>query len=956
MTQSTQRKKSSSTRSNTKTSSKSVGGKTSRTGTPAKVPRRREIMAAVSFILAAFTFISYFNADGAFIGLFTGLARGLVGRGFFYLAPALLLCAIILTFHRGRPVVFRALSSLLLCVLAGALTHLFSRPAGYSFEVSFARFPVLWQSGLDLVSGGALSGSLADLLGWAFGRAGAGVLLIVATVFFLLAALNRSISSVVEVIKNRPRIEYVPEPEPENMPESRQTVVQIRAPLPRRKKAIDIPIDPTDVADADIPRIAEKPKRDSLFNNAPRVRTPDQLISEYVPEEPGVASLKPESGGVSSADNADSEIMSDEAVINIDNSHAEQPEADEDLPLDIPFMERRRVQNAGKQSTVRELESDVFKLDPNGDGVDGGENPDETAQNSHAYTPSHDNAQTEPQRSTNAAATTQSVEQAASTRQSDTAPKPGANQSNQADKNETKIESELLQPFSQHPDSTYKFPPIDLLEKGKGNVSTDDSEVRLNSERLESAFKSFGVNVIISNATRGPSVTRYEATLEAGIKLSKLTNLADDIALTLGTSGVRIAVVPNMAKTVGIEVPNKTISTVYLRDIIESHNFRSAKSKLTFAIGTNISGESIVGNVSKMPHMLVAGTTGSGKSVCLNSIILSILYKASPEDVRFVMIDPKMVEFKIYNEIPHMHVPVVTDCKKASGALQWAVFEMEKRYKLFSETSARELDGYNVIAKDDETREVLPRVVVVIDELADLMMTAAKEVEESICRVAQKGRAAGMHLIIATQSPRADVITGLMKANIPSRIAMKVSSALESRIILDAGGNADKLVGNGDMLFAPIGADKPMRVQGTWVSDEEREAVVEFLKSGGETHYSEEVMEEIEKAAAEKGTGEKAKEESDASDHDELLPQAVDVIFETNQASVSMLQRKLKLGYSRAARIVDQMESMGILGPFEGSKPRQLLITKEQWRQMQYIEGTAPEELLPEPTPAPEEE
>jgi len=309
------------------------------------------------------------------------------------------------------------------------------------------------------------------------------------------------------------------------------------------------------------------------------------------------------------------------------------------------------------------------------------------------------------------------------------------------------------------------------------------------------------------------------------------------------------------------------------------------------------------------------------------------------------MIDPKMVEFKVYNNIPHLLVPVVTDVKKAAGALQWATYEMMKRYTLFAETSARDIEGYNQIArKSKDEREPLPQIIVVIDELADLMMTAAKEVEESVCRVAQMGRAAGIHLIIATQSPRADVITGLMKANIPSRIAFKVSSALESRIILDPGSNADKLVGHGDMLYAPTGSAKPMRLQGTWVSDKEREKVIGYIEKSGETQYSEEVMGEIEKAAVDKSSGAQPSGESNGSDYDELLPQAVDVIFETGQASVSMLQRRLKLGYSRAARIVDQMEEMGVVGPFEGSKPRNVLITKDQWRQMQYINGTAPED------------
>jgi S-DNA-T family DNA segregation ATPase FtsK/SpoIIIE len=508
-----------------------------------------------------------------------------------------------------------------------------------------------------------------------------------------------------------------------------------------------------------------------------------------------------------------------------------------------------------------------------------------------------------------------------------------------------------ITPLPIDPDAAYVFPPLDLLSRGDPQTRAGENEVRQNIERLEAAFQSFGVSVNISNATRGPSVTRYEAGLDPGVKLNRLTSLADDIALSLGTSGVRIAAMPNRISTVGIEVPNKNISKVHLRDVIESQEFTGARSKLTFAIGKDISGESIVGDIPKLPHMLVAGTTGSGKSVCLNSIILSILYKATPEDVRFIMVDPKMVEFKVYNDIPHLLVPVVTDVKKAAGALQWATFEMMKRYSLFAETNARDISGYNQVArKAKEEREPLPQIIVVIDELADLMMMAAKEVEESVCRVAQMGRAAGIHLIIATQSPRANVITGLMKANIPSRIAFKVASALESSIILDPGQNADKLVGNGDMLYSPTGSGKPMRLQGTWVSDREREKVIEYIKKSGETKYSEEVMGEIEKAAAERSGGDKSSADSNDGDYDELLPQAVDVILETGQASVSMLQRRLKLGYSRAARIVDQMEEMGIVGPFEGSKPRALLIDKNQWLQMQHIHGTAPLEKLEDDT------
>ena len=367
---------------------------------------------------------------------------------------------------------------------------------------------------------------------------------------------------------------------------------------------------------------------------------------------------------------------------------------------------------------------------------------------------------------------------------------------------------------------------------------------------------------------------------------------------------------------------------VFLRDILDSNAFRTAKSKVSFAVGKDIGGNCIIGNISKLPHMLIAGTTGSGKSVFMNSLILSLLYKSTPEEVRLIMIDPKMVEFGIYNGIPHLYIPVVTDPKKAAGALQWAVVEMLKRYRLFSEAQVRDLASYNAIQRSDPDGETLPQVIIVIDELADLMLCAAKEVEESICRVAQMGRAAGMHLVIATQRPSSDVITGLMKANIPSRVALSVSSGLDSRIILDMQG-AEKLIGNGDMLYAPITLNKPLRVQGAFVSDEEREEVIKFIKQNSEAQYSDDIIAQIEKAAI-KEEGKASKDDAPADkfgDYDELLPQAVDVILETNQASVSLLQRRLKLGYSRAARLVDQMEEIGVVGLFQGSKPREILIT-----------------------------
>ena len=503
----------------------------------------------------------------------------------------------------------------------------------------------------------------------------------------------------------------------------------------------------------------------------------------------------------------------------------------------------------------------------------------------------------------------------------------------------------------------YQYPPITLLkESGVTNAAEAGAELRNNSRRLAQTLTSFGVDAQPGDVVRGPSVTRYEFTLSQGVKLSKITNLQDDIALALGASGVRIAPIPDKISVVGIEVPNKLVSPVAIRTVLESREFTQHPSTTAFAVGKDISGRNIIGNISKLPHVLIAGTTGSGKSVCTNSLIVSMLYKSTPEEVRFIMVDPKMVELAPYNGIPHLLIPVVTDPKKAAGALQWAVYEMMKRYKMFSEHGVKDLASYNKIAAADETLKKLPSVIVVIDELADLMLVAAKEVEESICRVAQMGRAAGMHLVIATQRPSADVITGLMKANIPSRIAFAVASAMESRIILDTAG-AEKLVGRGDMLYAPLGEGKPKRVQGCFISSEEIERVVNFVKENGETDYDESVIDKINAAVAEKEKGgakggNAAPEQNAADDGDELLPAAIDVVMETGQASVSMLQRRLKLGYSRAARIVDEMETRGIVGPFEGSKPRQILITKEQWQglKMKGAYGLTPPgegELLP---------
>ena len=483
---------------------------------------------------------------------------------------------------------------------------------------------------------------------------------------------------------------------------------------------------------------------------------------------------------------------------------------------------------------------------------------------------------------------------------------------------------------------SYRYPPVSLLDEVKGGgLAASRKEQQQTAELLVNTLKEFGVQTSIVGVSHGPSVTRYELQPSAGVKISRITGLADDIALRLAATGVRIeAPIPGKA-AVGIEVPNKASSPVCLRELVDSPEFRGAKSKLTVALGKDISGRIVLADLAKMPHLLIAGTTGSGKSVCTNSMIQSVLFRATPDEVRILLIDPKQVEFGIYNGIPHLLVPVVTDPRKAAGALGWAVTEMLNRYKTFADNNVRDLDSYNELARRSDTLKPMPLILIVIDELSDLMMAAANEVEDAIIRLAQMARAAGMHLVIATQRPSVDVITGLIKANIPSRLALTVASQVDSRTILDAGG-AEKLLGRGDMLFMPVGISKPMRVQGCFVSNREVECVVDFLKSGGqESAYDEEVAEKINELAESSGKNASKKGEDDfGGEGDDMLPQAIEVVVEAGQASTSLLQRRLRLGYARAGRIIDELEQRGIVGPHEGSKPRQVLITRQQMIEM----------------------
>ena len=489
-------------------------------------------------------------------------------------------------------------------------------------------------------------------------------------------------------------------------------------------------------------------------------------------------------------------------------------------------------------------------------------------------------------------------------------------------------------------DEHYEYPPIELLGKVvKKGLKGGTKALTDTANKLQKTLYSFGVSAKVENVSVGPAITRYELKPAEGVRVSKIANLADDIALNLAAETIRIEAPIPGKQAVGIEVPNAEREAVHLREVLDSDEFRESKSKLAIALGKDVAGNIQLADIAKMPHVLIAGSTGSGKSVCINTIITSIIYHAKPNEVKFVMVDPKVVELSVYNGIPHLLIPVVTDPRKAAAALAWAVQEMDNRYNLFAEKGVRDLKGYNKAIESDEETGQLPQIVIIIDELADLMMVAKSDVEDAICRLAQKARAAGMHLVIATQRPSVDVITGLIKANVPSRIAFAVSSQVDSRTILDSIG-AEKLLGKGDMLYFPSGAPKPSRVQGAFVTDEEVEKIVEFIKSNGTATYSEDILESIENGN--KTDKEIAQEASEEDDTDPFLMEAIQTVIETGQASTSFIQRRFKVGYARAGRIIDQMEERGIISGYQGSKPREVLMTMDRWNELKM--GTNPVE------------
>ena len=849
------------------------------------------LTAVLSLVLFVLFVVIAVNPEGALLKVLQSVILGLLGQaGFYFSIPALVYLFFIQTFGRKHSPTMRSVCLVLFVFLSGSIFHLVVQ--GKDMAGGLAVIPALYAGGLDGTTGGVLCGGFAMLLRWLCGNVIAYLVLIVCAILTLLGSMEITIPSIIRAIANRPREEYEEEEDEPYMEPAAVVVNHIankKIERNRRQRQVPAP----SVQEELPPEPVQRPVR-------PRQERKPQP-AQPIPQARQSGELGTPSRAADVMNTIDLDI--DTPIYGFQDQpkiQAVPPVADPEMPKpSIPDRMPEFVKEAPKPPIPRQ------------------EDPASKLESAASQQP----VRQEPPRQER--------------KEELPGEKPGKVSTKEAAESVRQVAAEIAQGQSADKPE-YCFPPIDLLRRPAGSTADGTEEMRENSARLNETLASFRIDAHIINVTRGPSVTRYEVELDKGVRLSKLTSCADDIALSLGASGVRIAAVPGKISIVGIEVPNRTVTTVSLREVIDSPEFAKAKGKSSFSVGKDIGGNCIVGNIAKMPHMLIAGTTGSGKSVCMNSIIISLLYKAGPEDVKLIMVDPKMVELGIYNGIPHLLIPVVTDPKKAAGSLQWAVTEMLRRYKLMSDVGVRDLESYNSIVTAEEDGQKLPQVIVIIDELADLMLVAAKEVEDSICRIAQMGRAAGMHLIIATQRPSADVITGLMKANIPSRIAFSVASAMESRIILDTQG-AEKLVGKGDMLYAPIGCGKPLRVQGCFVTDSEVEAVAGFVKEHYVADYNQQVLEEIEKKAQQAGKPAKGGSVSDPEPNDEelegdeMLPAAVDVILETGQASVSMLQRRLKLGYARAARIVDEMEEKGIVGPFQGSKPRAILITKEEW-------------------------
>lgn len=846
------------------------------------------VLFALGTLILAFTLVKGESAWNSIHNIFLGM----FGWTAFVVPFVLMYVSVMIAMDKSRQTVQgRVIQCFIMILLLSAFARIISSaamPEGNLFE---EMIPALYAEGKQLRGGGVMSVFVGVPLLLLFKKAGATIIIVLLTFVFIMILANKTVLDIVRLIKrgisaaNAARDEYVPVEDGDFVPPpgARKTAAERKAEKAAAKAAAGAA---KAVPNGDVPTevVKEKAKNFNVDIPMPKGKKNAQSVpKEELPFEP----------------DEPKELTEEEKFAQSLPQH----------PVVVPSAAGSGAEAAEKTKSASSELDDIIKK--------AAAVPEKKKT---IFTPAPKTVQQTKKQSTLASNKIQTEDEL------DMPDAPTA-----AD-----IQHEIAEQGSEI--VVYQFPPIDLLKSvdNEANAAEAEAEMKTNADTLVDTLKSFGVQTRIVDIHRGPTVTRYELQPSAGVKISKITSLADDIALNLAAAGVRIeAPIPGKA-AVGVEVPNRVKDIVTIREMIESSEFAANKSKLSFVVGKNIDGDIMIGDIAKMPHLIIAGTTGSGKSVCTNSIIMSILYNASPDEVRLVLIDPKMVEFKVYDGIPHLLIPVVTDPRKAAGALSWAVQEMLKRYKLFADYNVRDHGGYNEMAAETEGVEPLPKIVIVIDELADLMMAAANEVEDSICRLAQMARAAGMHLIIATQRPTVDVITGLIKANIPSRIALTVSSQVDSRTIIDTAG-AEKLLGHGDMLYYPQGIPKPVRIQGCFASTKEVEAVVEFIKSGGTVEYSNEIIEEIEKnmpvPKGEKPSGDTAAPSGDG----DIIDQAVEVLIDAGQASVSYLQRKLKLGYARAARVMDELEELGVVGPYEGSKPRSVLVTREMWAQRKLI-------------------
>lgn len=885
-----------------------------------------------------FCFLDMFGTEGKLSGSYAALMKGLFGAGY-YVIPFVFLIVVVLALftpeHKKRPSQFVAL--LLLPTLVGAWGHIFTSERIY---LKAEHYFSIYTDGKLLKSGGLVSGAISDLLCYLISPYGAGVVLFLITAIFSVWLCRFSLSEVLATLvsefhrigedsdraMDEKKEQYLKNREEKRTQREEQRRIEAEEKVRRaaEKDDFDIPAAGTrpDPREFDLPLDKDRPRPKGIFtfHSVEEEKTgeeggeiafePADIVFE-TPEEPSV--LPPGYEIIASTGEV-VEVPAEETDVKAPQSEPSAP-ISIDIPLDEPENAPEEASEVPEVPAEEAVTGDMIYEYKEGDGdkmlAENGIDPDEIKVDETQVSSSL---------------------------------RPGEEE-----------KARLAAALAAKKKPEYKKPSLDLLSEAVAAPSAaSDEEIKANAKRLIETLTSFNIDARITNVIRGPSITRYEVQLKQGIRFSKLTALSDDIALSLAAQSVRIAAIPDKV-AVGIEVPNKVVSTVYIRECLASSEFADNPSRVAFALGKDITGKCIVWDIAKLPHMLVAGTTGSGKSVCVNSLLVSLLYKSTPDEVKFIMIDPKIIELGVYNGIPHLMTPVVTDPKKAAGALQWAVYEMMRRYKQMADLGVRSIFEYNAEVErrksmpeepGDEDRVKMPQIVIVVDELADLMLSSPREVEEAICRLAQMARAAGMHLIIATQRPSADVITGLMKANIPSRIAFAVSSALDSRIILDAQG-AERLVGKGDMLFSPVGSSKPIRIQGCFISSDEIEAVCNHAKRFGTPEYDQAVLDHIEKASESIGKGKKGAspdfddEDDDSgdsrsadSDSDPLLNDAIDIVMETQMASASNLQRRLKLGYTRAARIIDIMEEKGIVGPFQGSKPRQILMSKDRWQEM----------------------